>query len=293
MKTAIALIIGVLLIMQFAAKIDGFDQGALSRGEAAALKNDISYRILGEFRDYLSWMSFLNADITFHGGVYQADCPDRHQFTVGAIQGEDYEHHEGHRHDHSHEDEACPVCAHAHGHAAAKIRSSLNILPAVGRAVITTEHKHLTGKEEKELLPWLYYAAELNPHNILAYAVGGYWVGIRLKKTEEAVRFLQKGLVDNPDSWQIYKTIGEIYYVGEGDFGKALRYLEKAKGLCTKQNTDKFDRRVIYVPLSEAYVRNGEPEKAIELYEELLKDFPDNKIILKRITRFKGLTSSP
>ena len=156
--------------------------------------------------------------------------------------------------------------------------------------ITITEHRHLTGNEEKELLPWLYYAAALNPHHELAYTVGGYWVGIRLKRPKEAIRFLREGLLNNPKSWEIYKTIGEVYYVTQKDYGKALNYLDRAKTLGNEQGIDALEKRLIYVPLAEAYAARGNPQESIKLYEELLKDFAGDEAIKNRIEYFKNLT---
>ncbi|MFH1995368.1 MAG: tetratricopeptide repeat protein [Candidatus Omnitrophota bacterium] len=271
MKKIIPVLLCCFLILYLAASIDGFFAADALRAESAALEGDTLYKILGGFRDYLSWMSLVNADSVFHGGIRQENCPDAFHFSVEAIRPAS-----GHRedeHDHSrHAEDLGP-----------------NILPKIAHAIAVTEHKHLTGAEEREILPWLYYTVKLNPHNELAYVLGGYWVGVRLKKPSEAVKFLLEGVSNNPNSWRIHQAIGEVYYMAEGDFEKALRYLERAKELSERENIDKFDKRVLYVPLAEAYARIGKPERSLELYEELLTDFPNNQIVQERIGHFRRM----
>ena len=228
MKTCIVIIIGIFLIIFLATTIDSYSQNFLVRHGLSGLNNDIFYKTFGEFRDYLSDMSYLKADVYYHGGIYgSSKCEE-----CG---------HEGLRIEEKTED------------AKGKIKPSLNILIDIGKAMAITKHRHLSGNEEKEIVPWIYYAVRLNPHNEPAYSVGGFWLAAKLKKVDEAIEFLKEGLDNNPDSWEICAMLGQIYLLNKKDYENARIYLEKAKKLGDKQNIDKFEKKKIYILLSEVY----------------------------------------
>ena len=242
MKLYIALI-GIFLIILLAINVDSYSRSFLAQHDASRLSGDIFYKTFGEFKDYLSYMSFIKADVYYHGGSYgfreheEGPCEtceeDLH------ILGETKQAHE---HEHIHE----------HGHITRHIRPSLNILLDIGKTTAITEHRHLSGNEEKEIVPWIYYAVRLNPHNELAYSVGGFWLAVKLKKPEEAIKFLKEGLMNNPDSWEICQTLGQVYLINKKDCQSARIYFEKAKELAEQQDIDRIDKRNIDVLLEEA-----------------------------------------
>ena len=147
-------------------------------------------------------MSYIKADVYYHGGIYN----------FGKCEGcTDEKIHVEEEMEHGHKD----IHAHEHERANGLAKPSLNILLNISKARTITEHRHLSGNEEKETIPWTYYAVKLNPHNEMAYSVGGYWLAVRLKKVEEGINFLKEGLYNNPDSWDICATLGQIYFVNK------------------------------------------------------------------------------
>jgi tetratricopeptide (TPR) repeat protein len=72
------------------------------------------------------------------------------------------------------------------------------------------QHVHLDQGSEKEMLPWIQLAVEMDPHNVDAYTVGGYWLR-QMGKAREAERFLREGQRNNPDSSEIYFELGRLY----------------------------------------------------------------------------------
>ncbi len=66
-----------------------------------------------------------------------------------------------------------------------------------GRHFIITEHTHLQGNNEREILPWLKISAELDPQKVETYTVATYWLR-NLGKVNEAEDFLRQGLRSNP-----------------------------------------------------------------------------------------------
>jgi hypothetical protein len=80
-----------------------------------------------------------------------------------------------------------------------------------GRNFYPTVHTHLHGGNEREMLPWLKLAADLDPHEIDAYLTASYWLRTSLNKPHEAEQFLRQGQIANPDSYEILLELGRIY----------------------------------------------------------------------------------
>jgi len=238
--------IGTILIVFLADSVCVYNEGFLTRQGLVQLNNDIFYKTFGEFKNLLSDVSYVEADVYYHGGIYNF-------------------------HEHEEEPHGCimektkqkDVNAIREHNGLKGVKPSLNILLDVGEAIHITEHKHLKENEEKEIIPWIYYAIRLNPHNEAAYAVGGFWLAVQLKKPDKAIKLLKEGIANNPGSWEICATLGQVYLINKKDYENAKAYLEKAKGLGDKGKTDKFDKMRIYSFLAEAYVKLGEKNKAL------------------------------
>jgi len=211
-------------------------------------------RFLGEGASIVSGMSVLQADRYFHGGAGHIE--DECRGILGPGEEKD-----GHDHDH-----------HAEDHPEA---SPFNVLFRMSDALRVTEHIHLEGNNIKEIVPWLYYAAELDPHNIQAYLLIGYWVGDRMGKVDEAITFLRKGLRDNPDSWEINAELGRLYFQRIKDYKTAAMYLTRAEKLLRKAPHDKFQERYVLSLLAYSYKALGQDDEALPLYKRLNELFPN------------------
>src|SRR5437588_5679833 len=80
-----------------------------------------------------------------------------------------------------------------------------------GRHFLITEHTHLEGGKEREILPWLKLSAELDPQRIDTYTVAAYWL-TRLNKPDDAEKFLREGLRNNPNSYELLFELGRLDY---------------------------------------------------------------------------------
>lgn len=263
MKAPVIVIISIFFIAFFAASIDTYSQNFLVQHGLSGLNNDIFYKIFGEFKNYLSDIAYSKADVYYHGGIYDFD-------KCGEYTDEDAHLNEEaeHKHEHIHAE---------HEKVKGPTKPSLNILLSISEARTITEHRHLSGDEAKETIPWVHYAVKLNPHNELAYSVGGYWLAVRLKRLDEGIKFLKEGIAHNPDSWELYATLGQIYFVNKKDYKTAKIYFEKAKKLGDKQKIDKFDKKRIYIFLAESYNKIGSTDKSKKLHEELSHLFSDHE----------------
>jgi len=264
------IIFPILLLFFLTPLIDNYQYDFLLK--KGIFEKDMLYKILGETRKLLSNDAYLKGDEYLHGGIVTRDKSECEGMTHIA------DHKEG-SHEHSHH--------HEHPHKESEKTSAiskLNILFRLGEMMHITEHIHLHGEEEKELLPWFYYAVRLNPENINAYVIGGYWIGQRLNRTEEAIKFLEEGIRHNPNSWQVYAGLGEIYFIAKKDYRQALTSFQKAYGLINDENADKYDKRRVCAFLAASYEKLGDADKAIEFYRKELILFPRNESVLKKIS---------
>lgn len=247
---------------------------------------DILYRILGDSRKILADLAYMKADEYLHGGAKRVDKTECQQIGYedrGSSQ-EHEEHHEDHKNEHG-----------DHKHAQKNIDSvtgvaKWNILLYIGEFIHICKHLHVSADQGRELFPWYYYAAKLNPEKINAYINGGYWAGIQFHKPEEAIKFLEKGLLHNADSWEIFDQIGQIYHLENKDYKSALLNFEKAYKLLTDDNSSKIDKRRVYSFMADCYQKLGQIEKAVEFYKKILILFPQDKAIPQRITSLLSAT---
>ena len=83
-----------------------------------------------------------------------------------------------------------------------------------GRHFRITQHTHLENNNEREILPWLRLAADLDPQKIETYTVGAFFLREHMGRTTEAEAFLREGLRNNPDSCEILFELGRLYRDG-------------------------------------------------------------------------------
>src|SRR5882724_10208049 len=81
-------------------------------------------------------------------------------------------------------------------------------IDAFGRNFKITQHTHLEAGNERELLPWLRLAADLDPQKVDTYTVGAFFLRDHLHLPDQAEVFLREGLRNNPDSAEILFELG-------------------------------------------------------------------------------------
>ena len=94
-------------------------------------------------------------------------------------------------------------------------------IDAFGRNFKVTKHTHLENGNEREILPWLRLAADLDPNKVDTYTVGAYFLWEHLHRPEQAEKFLLEGLRNNPDSPELLFELGRLYHEGGHDADRA------------------------------------------------------------------------
>jgi len=154
-----------------------------------------------------------------------------------------------------------------------------------------TEHTHLQGNNEREILPWLKLSAELDPQKIETYTVAAYWLR-ELGKVKEAEEFLREGLRNNPDSYEILFELGRLYSSNTHDLARARRVWELGLRKWTEQETagkkpDLLSLEEIAVNLSRLEEKEGNLARAIALLKLSQKASPNPQALQKQIDELK------
>ncbi|MGB2600929.1 MAG: hypothetical protein WBD00_03300 [Candidatus Omnitrophota bacterium] len=255
-KSVIVLLVWFAVVILIAPRVDTYSYAHSLPGKTS--DTPVFLRMLGEARSIVSNLSLIQADVYFHGGVYDRGeaCPGIHS------EDEDLDHEE---------------------HLKPPEPSPYDILLRLSEETLITEHIHLKGDQLKQIVPWLYYAAELDPHNVKAYTLTGYYLIYRLNKPDQGMAFLKKGLANNPDSWEINAEIGREYFQVQKNYATSLRYFQRAKDLLDKTSHDKFQERYVLSYLALCYEKTGQLDKTLPLYKRLDEIFPDHKIFKDKI----------
>lgn len=221
------------------------------------------WQILGEAGSIASNISILQADLYMHGGAGHFFEEHEGGMALTAQSGHECRHGEG---EHHHDEKVSPAV------------SPLNVLLKLSGTIEVSDHKHLEGAEVREIIPWLYWAARLDPHNVPAYTLTAYWLGDRLGQVDEAIGFLKEGLKNNPDSWEINTELGRVYYQRVKDPVTAVRYLVRGKKLLSGVPHDRHTERYVLSWLAEAYVEKGDKQGSLATFKQLKALFPETTV---------------
>lgn len=240
-------------------------------------REDVLSLMLGGAREAASLSLFDRADQYFHGGVTHEDCQGAFakaaKSAVSATGSED-----------GHDDES----AHPDRDVASPRFWVQSWLPHdpwrhLNAVIHPAEHRHLTGvAQEKEVIPWVWAAAKLDPHNVLAYITGGYWLARRVDQAAEGVRFLEDGIRHNPESCELEFTRGEILlntlHQPEAAYSAFAAALRKWRLGATPEERDDnaFLKGRLLLYLAGLEETRGRPDAARQRYGEALDYRPSD-----------------
>lgn len=236
-------------------------------------------RVFGESRLALSRGFVSRADLYYHGGVAHGDDKPC----------EDHDH--DHDHDHGAHDQQCEKHEHAGG---AGLWRWLN------SQVHPDGHHHLHGKRyEKEVLPWLWAAVKSDPHNERAIMVASYWLGKRLEEYDQALRMLEAGIRENPDSYRLEleraRTLMRASRPERQVYESLLRAEEKwnRRDPDATSDEDRVAGGQILKNLALLDERGGRLQKARRRYEAALPLVRARRSVAKRLAGLNRPASAP
>ncbi len=162
-----------------------------------------------------------------------------------------------------------------------------------GRNFRITQHTHLAQHHEREILPWLRLAADLDPQKIETYTVGAFFLREHLGRADQAEAFLREGLRNNPDSCEILFELGRVYYESTHDLIRARNVwqlgIKKFLRLSpAKQKDDKLVFEELVVNLGHLEADTGNYGAAINWLEAAKKVSPAPEFIQKQIEEIRN-----
>lgn len=155
--------------------------------------------LFGEFRAGMSDIMFVKTEHYLHAGVgYRNHHCDQESEGPGETEGE------------GHEDHLAETIIKG---PAEDWRSFIGDLEREVKPWVDPKDgiPHSAGEE---LLPWYRLAVTANPHNEHAYRIGSYWLMIQRTEncSNEALRFVEDGIRNNPKSFALYLTKGKVLH---------------------------------------------------------------------------------
>lgn len=232
--------------------------------------------LLGDSRRLFANHFFIKADIYFHSGYYpsifdQTKAPKDSEHLTSAEGSEEAE---------------------AHEKQMQFLDTPKDWVERFGRYFLITEHTHLHGGGEREILPWLRLSAELDPNRIDTYTVAAFWLRNSLNKPKEAEEFLREGLRNNPGSYELLFELGRLYSENLHDDQRARNVWELAlrrwkEQESTKKDPDLIGREKILIHLARLEERSGRLEPAIQYLEQAAKTSPNPEALKDQIEELK------
>ncbi|MCA9395555.1 MAG: hypothetical protein KC649_00160 [Candidatus Omnitrophica bacterium] len=231
-----------------------FADARLDQFQTHSQPSGMMMRFLGKATEVVGDAFYQRADVYFHGGVKSSDHDEDEEAYAARQHGSEEADHE--------EQEV-----------SAESESS-NWIRRLNQRIKVHEHQHLKTKaQEAEILPWIWVATRLNPHNIDAILSAAYWLGFRLDKQDEAVDILRKGIRNNPSSWQLHQAIANLYFQKKSDYQNASAYYSTALKLASQDEADEVTQRtsvIMRYQLAESLYHTGEFRAALKQYQTAL-----------------------
>jgi tetratricopeptide (TPR) repeat protein len=230
---------------------------------------------LGDGRKLFANQFFVKADVAFHSGYYpsifdQAQAPkDTAHLTAKEGSTEEA----------------------AHEKAMNFLEPPRDWIERFGRHFFITQHTHLEGGHEREILPWLKLSAELDPQRVDTYTVAAYWLR-DLGKVTEAEQFLREGLRNNPTSYELLFEMGRLYMENYHDLNRARNVWELAlrrwsETESKKKDPDLIGYHQIVIHLGRMEEQAGNYARAVECFELAVKVSPSPEALQEQIAELK------
>ena len=182
------------------------------------MASDPLFLAMGSAKEAIGDTLFLRADEYFHGGFIDRDHP--HEESAEEVEKEGLIHPEEGEYPHG------------------------DWIEGINRQIRATQERHLEKDKRKEMLPFFKWATDLDPHNIEAVLTTAFWLDREFNKPEEARAVLEKGVRDNPSSWELESEYARSL-LKAGDRAASETHLQAAIAKSADANLDDFQRRAL------------------------------------------------
>ena len=278
MKVSPYLTLTALLAMAFTLSVSlSPDASGWSQGKKSG--NFLNH-MLGDGRRLLAAQFFTMADVYFHSGYYPSVFDKNSNEQKEIISS-------SHGKKETEEDEKNENF----------LGRPTDWIDAFGRNFKITQHTHLEQGNEREILPWLRLAADLDPQKVDTYTVGAFFLREHLNRPDQAEAFLREGLRQNPDSGEILFELGRFYHDITHDTIRARNVWELGikKFLQLKPDEQKENRLVFEetaVNLAHLEDESGNFDHAIDWFRAAQKVSLDPGSIDQQIAKIQQKISS-
>ena len=237
--------------------------------------------LFGDGRRLFANQFFTMADVYFHSGYYPSIFDLREEGPKEIVA-------ESHGHTDSPEDELSEDF----------LGKPKDWIDRFGRHFRITEHTHLEHNNEREILPWLRLAADMDPQKIETYTVGSFFMREHLNQPREAEAFLREGLRNNLNSYEILFELGRLYYDNYHDPDRARNVWQLALHRWLQQDPkdqkeNKLGFEEITVNLAHLEDGVGNYEDAIRWFQGAQKVSPDPGALQRQIDGIKKKMAAP
>ena len=145
-------------------------------------------------------------------------------------------------------------------------------LQYLGNKVINSKEdlnlENLSNLHPRLLYPYLDNATDLDPRFMAAYQYGA--VVLPAIDIEKAIKFIEKGIADNPTEWQLYHHLGYIYW-RQKNYGKAAEIYARGAEI---ENAAPFMKMMAAKMKSDG----GSRETAREIYRRMAENSDDKQV---------------
>ena len=237
--------------------------------------------MLGDGRKLLANQFFTMADVYFHSGYYPSVFDQNAEAEKEIIAA-------SHGNKESEEDEKNEDF----------LGKPRDWIDAFGRNFKITRHTHLEHGTEREILPWLRLAADLDPQKIETYTVGAFFLREHLDRPRQAEMFLREGLRNNPGNCEILFELGRLYHESAHDPNRARNVWQLALQEFSRlpPETQKDDRLIfeeITVNLARLEDQAGNWAQAIKWFEAAKKVSPAPEALQRQIDGIRNKMDAP
>lgn len=163
------------------------------------------------------------------------------------------------------------------------------------QAITPETVQHVYGYDMRELVPWLWFAVEINPRNADAYLLAAYILSRHIGRPDIAHQIIQKGIWENPMEYRLLLEDAKVY-LREGRTDEAFRRFHAAlafsdrSGVVATEDV-KNDQSAILSYLGFLYEMTNDASSAIACYERILQMFPERTVWKKRVDELRAGTT--
>ena len=148
-------------------------------------------------------------------------------------------------------------------------------------------HVHPEGVEVSEIMPWLRFTTEMDPHNVDAYLTTAYWLAGSIQRLDLAEAVLREAQLNNPKDYRVINERAKMFF-GTKDDAKAAILLDAAIKLWPSgQNPEDQQTQIDLVQMLSyrafLFELNGRCGQALDLFKKAYARMPSNKALEQRI----------